>query len=191
MTLLQKAHRKPVFTALLALAALASPMAMAADYVQLRGGLSFVGKYQGETFVGLFPGFSTKMRFDPANLAAATLDVSIPLATADSDNSERDSTLKGADFFNVARFASARYTATGFTRLEDGRYRTDGSLQLRGISKPVSLTFSLSEGDNPVLVGQAVVKRLDFGVGGGDWADVSIIPDEVDIATRVTFSAVL
>jgi polyisoprenoid-binding protein YceI len=169
------------------IAGLQAAPAQAADYVQQRGGLSFVGKYQGETFTGLFPGFSTRLQFDPANPAAAKLDVDIPLATADTRNGERDTTLKGADFFNVGRFATARYSAHGFTALGGDRYRADGTLQLRGISKPVSLTFSLSSGDNPVLVGQAVVKRLDFDVGGGDWADLSIIPNEIAVATRVTF----
>ena len=169
------------------IAGLQAAPAQAADYVQQRGGLSFVGKYQGETFTGLFPGFSTRLQFDPANPAAAKLDVDIPLAGADTRNGERDSTLKGADFFNVGRFATARYSAHGFTALGGDRYRADGTLQLRGISKPVSLTFSLSSGDNPVLVGQAVVKRLDFDVGGGDWADLSIIPNEIAVATRVTF----
>ena len=38
-----------------------------------------------------------------------------------------------------------------------------------------------------MLQGKATVKRLDFGVGGGDWADTKAIPDEVAISTRVVF----
>lgn len=174
-------------SALLAATGLLAAPAHAADYHQVRGGLSFVGKYQGEHFTGLFHGFSTRLQFDPADLAAARLEVDIPLGKADTRNGERDGTLKGVDFFNVARFATARYSAQGFTSLGGDRYQADGSLQLRGITKPVRLTFTLSGGDNPVLVGQAVVKRLDFDVGGGDWADVSLIPNEITVATRVTF----
>ena len=44
--------------------------------------------------------------------------------------------------------------------------------------------------EEPTLAGRAKVSRLDFGVGGGDWADVSIIPDEVAVSTRVTFAPV-
>lgn len=187
MTLSSLSLRALALAGLVGAAALAAPAAVAADYVQARGGLSFVGNYQGETFTGVFPGFSTRLQFDPAAPQAARLEVDIPLAAADTRNSERDSTLKGADFFNVARFASARYSAQGFTALGDDRYRADGTLELRGIRKPVALTFTLSGGNNPVLVGQAVVKRLDFGIGGGDWADVSIIPNEIAVATRVTF----
>ena len=171
-----------------ALAAFAAPAA-AADYVQSSGALSFASEYQGETFVGLFPDFSTTLSFDPAAPQDAKLDVTIPLATADTKNGDRDSTLKTADFFNVARFATARYTANGFRSVGDNRYVADGTLELRGVKKPVSLAITWTPGDRPVLSDKATVKRLDFGVGAGDWGDVSIIPNDVAVSTRVTFRA--
>ena len=154
----------------LAAALAAAAPAAAADYVQSSGALSFASEYQGETFVGLFPGFSTTLSFDPAAPQDAKLDVTIPLATADTKNGDRDSTLQGADFFNVARFATARYTASGFRSLGGDSYAADGILELRGLKKPVTLTFTWTPGAQPVLSGKATVKRLDFGVGAGDWA---------------------
>lgn len=179
--------RNHVLAAALAAAFSAAAPATAADYVQASGALSFASEYQGETFTGLFPDFSTTLSFDPASPQDAKLDVTIPLASADTKNGERDGTLQTADFFNVARFAQARYTASGFRSLGDNRYAADGTLELRGVKKPVTLTLTWAPGERPVLSGKATVKRLDFGVGGGDWADVSIIPDNVAISTRVTF----
>ncbi|GAE50443.1 hypothetical protein XPU_1975 [Xanthomonas arboricola pv. pruni str. MAFF 311562] len=40
-----------------------------------------------------------------------------------------------------------------------------------------------------MLAGKALVKRLDFGVGGGDWADTKTIPNETAISTKVVFKA--
>ncbi len=178
--------RNRILPLALAAAFVAAPAA-AADYVQSSGALSFASKYQGETFTGLFPDFRTTLSFDPAAPQDAKLDVTIPLASADTGNSDRDSTLKAADFFNVAGFATARYTASGFRSLGDNRYAADGTLELRGVKKPVTLTFTWSDGERPVLSGRARVKRLDFGVGAGDWGDLSIIPDDVAVSTRVTF----
>lgn len=169
-----------------ALATFAAPAA-ATEYVQSSGALSFASAYQGETFTGLFPDFSTTLSFDPAAPQDARLEVTIPLATADTKSGDRDGTLKTADFFDVARFATARYTATGFRALGDDRYVADGTLELRGVRKPVALSFTWTPGERPVLAGRATVKRLDFGVGAGDWGDVSIIPDEVAISTKVSF----
>lgn len=170
---------------------IATAPAMAADYVQAPGAgstLAFATKYDGEVFTGSFPGFSTRISFDPANPAAGTLDVTIPLAGAKTGNGDRDSTLQTADFFNVAKFATARYTAKGFTRSGD-KYVANGTLELRGVSKPVTLTFEWKPGPNPVLVGKATVKRLDFGVGQGDWKDTKSIPDETAISTHVKLQA--
>lgn len=168
-------------------AAFAAAPAAAADYVQSSGALSFASEYQGETFVGLFPDFQSTLSFDPAAPQDAKLDVTIQLASADTKNGDRDGTLKTAAFFDVASFATARYTAEGFRSLGDNRYVADGTLELRGVKKAVPLTITWTPGERPVLAGKATVKRLDFGVGGGDWADLSIIPDEVAVSTKVTF----
>ncbi len=182
--------RTRIAAAALALAAtLAAAPATAADYVQAAGStLVFATQYDGETFTGTFPGFATKLSFDPANLAGASLDVTIPLAGAKTGNDDRDSTLRSSDFFDVAKFAQARYTATKFRSLGGDAYAADGVLDLRGVRKPVTLSFTWTPGKAPVLAGKATVKRMDFGVGGGDWADTSLIPDAVAISTRVVFA---
>lgn len=167
--------------------AIAAP-AQAADYVQSSGALTFASQYQGEVFTGQFPGFRTTLSFDPAAPKNAKLDVLIPLAGVSTKNAERDTTLQTPDFFSVGKFAQARYTATGFRSLGGNRYAADGTLSLRGVSKPATLTFTWTPGDKPVLAGQATVRRLDFGVGGGDWTDTSIIPNAVAISTRVIFA---
>lgn len=163
--------------------------AHAADYVQAPGStLTFATSYQGEVFTGRFPAFATRLSFDPAKLAASRLDVTIPLAGASTGDGERDSTLRAVDFFNVAKFPQARFVATRFRALGANRYAADGTLTLRGVSRPVTLAFTWTAGAAPVLAGRATVKRLDFGVGAGDWADTSIIPDEVAVSTKVVFS---
>jgi len=171
-------------------AMLATAPALAADYVQAAGStLAFASRYDSELFTGRFADFDTKLSFDPASPETGKLDVRIGLASADTGNADRDSTLKAADFFDVGKFAQARYRAEGFRKLDDGRYAADGTLELRGVSKPVTLVFTWTGGKQPVLQGKATVKRLDFGVGGGDWSDTKAIPDEVAISTKVLLNA--
>lgn len=176
---------------LLSVLLLGTMPAFAADYVQAPGSaLTFAGSYQGEVFTGRFPGFATKFSFDPAQLAASKLDVTIPLATASTGNSDYDGEMRGSAFFHSAKFPQARYTATRFRALGGNRYAADGTLSLRGVSKPVTLTFTWAPGAKPVLTGKAVVKRLDFGVGEGDWADTGLIPNDIAVGTKVIFTPV-
>ena len=157
---------------------LATAPVLAADYAQAPGAgsiLVFATKYDGEVFTGSFPGFATKLSFDPANPAAGSLDVVIPLAGAKSGNSDRDSTLQGADFFNVGKFATARYTAKGFRAVGNDQFAADGTLELRGVSKPVTLTItSMNCGPNPFNKKETCgfdatgsINRTDFGVTYG------------------------
>jgi polyisoprenoid-binding protein YceI len=178
----------PLLTAAALVATMAAVPAYAADYVQAAGSsLVFASKYDGEVFTGKFGNFTTTLSFDPAKLATSKLDVLIPLAGVSTGNGDRDSTLAGADFFNVGKFAQARYTATKFRSLGGNQYAADGNLSLRGVSKPVTLTFTWTPGAQPVLSGKATVKRLDFGVGSGDWTDTKTIPNEVAVSTKVVF----
>ena len=177
----------PRSLAIALLLSLALPAA-AADYVQASGSsLAFAGKYQGDVFTGRFPGFSTRLRFDPAQLANASLDVTIPLATSTTGNADYDENLRGADFFDAAKFPQAHYTATHFRSLGGNQYAADGTLSLHGASKPVTLTFTWTPGAQPVLTGKATVKRLDFGIGSGDFADTGLIPDGIAVSTKVVF----
>lgn len=170
---------------------LAAAPALATDYVQAPGStLAFATQYESEVFSGHFGQFTTSLSFDPQRLDEATLDVVIPLASASTANPDRDEVLLGPDFFDVQALPQARYTATVFRALDDGRFVADGELSLRGVSQPVTLTFSWTDGATPVLSGTATVQRLDFNIGGGDWADLSLIPNPVAVSTRVNLRPV-
>src|SRR5262245_13682153 len=166
----------PFKSTLLVAALLAAPAAFAADYTQAPGSsLTFASTYEGEVFTGRFPGFVTTLSFDPAQLATARLDVTIPLGTASTGNSDYDGEMRGSEFFNAARFPQARYTATKFRALGGNQFAADGTLSLRGVSKPVTLTFTWTPGARPTLAGKATVKRLDFGIGAGEWSDTDLL----------------
>lgn len=168
-----------------ALAVLSSPV-VAADYVQAPGSsLTFATRYQGAVFTGRFPAFTTRLSFDPAAPATSRLDVTIAMAGAATGDEERDSTLRSRDFFDITKFPQARFVATRFRALGGNRWAADGQLTLRGVSKPVTLAFTWSPGPRPVLEGRATLRRLDFGVGSGEWVDTSLIPNEVAVSTRV------
>lgn len=178
-------------TPLIVAALCAGMPAVAADYVQAPGSaLTFATRYQGEVFSGGFAKFRTRLSFDPQQLDTSRLDVLIAPASASTANQDRDETLQGADFFASSGFPQARYQATGFRHLGGNDYAADGTLSLRGVSQPVTLTFTWTPGAQPVLTGRATVRRLDFSIGGGDWADPELIPNEVAISTRVVFKPV-
>lgn len=176
------AHTIPMFL-LLALAGVAD----ASDWTVQAGAsaLRFTGSMQGERFEGGFDRFQAEIRFDPADLAGARFEVTVDLASADTDNEERDETLLGPDFFNVERSPQAHYSASRF-RADGGGFLAEGSLTLNGKTQPVPLAFRWTPGDGgAVLEGSATLDRLAFDVGAGDWADPDMIGREVEVRTRL------
>lgn len=160
--------------------------AQGADYVALpESTLGFSASFQGESFDGKFARFTPQIRFDPAKLASSRFDVRIQLASANTRNDERDQMLRSSEFFDIAAQPEARFIATRFRALGGNRYAADGTLTLHGISKPVALNFTWTAGAKAVLSGEASLKRLDFGVGTGDWADTELLPNEVKVRTRL------
>lgn len=144
--------------------------------------LTFVGEQAGAQFEGAFDKFSADIRFDPKDLAGSRFDVKIDTASVNTKDSERDETLRGADLFDVKRFAGAHYVADKFTDKGGNKYSATGKLTLRDVTKdvPIEFTFQSKEG-GAWLKGTAKIKRLDFGVGQGEWKDTATVGNDVQV----------
>ncbi|MCP1373491.1 YceI family protein [Dyella lutea] len=177
--------------ALVFLALTLPALASATDYtVQPAGStLAFHGSFQGAGFDGHFEKFDAAIAYDPAHLDASTFDVTVDLATARTGDSDRDGALPGSDFFDVAKFPKAHFVTTAFHQ-NGGTVTADGTLTLRGVTKPVSLTVNFApSGKAATLDVKGTVKRLDFGVGGGDYADTSVIANDVTVTAHLNLVA--
>lgn len=136
--------------------------------------LTFKGSYQGDAFKGSFKKFEATIAYDPADLATSRFDVSIDLASANTASSERDDTLQGSDFFATSKFPKAHFVTQSFAKAADGSVSASGTLTIRDQTKPVSLKVTFNtDGNAATLDVDTVLKRSDFGLGGGsDWADL-------------------
>lgn len=137
--------------------------------------LGFKASYQGDGFNGSFKHFEANISFDAADLALAKFDVTVDLASADTGSSERDDTLKGSDFFAVARFPQAHFATESFAKAADGSISANGKLTIRDKTAPVTLKVRFVEsGGGATLDVDTVLKRADYGLGAGsDWVDIS------------------
>ena len=150
--------------------------------------LRFEGAAQGETFVGEFKRFSARIEFDPDALAATRFEVEIDLASADSQNAERDELLRDSEFFDVGSQPSARFVAEGAEATADG-FLSGGTLTLKGHSRAVNFRFTFTPGESAAtLDGEAILDRTDFAVGSGEWEDADTIDHRVKVITTLTLT---
>ncbi|MEM9985192.1 MAG: YceI family protein [Bacteroidota bacterium] len=74
---------------------------------------------------------------------------------------------KKKDYFYVKKFPTAKVVIDGATRQADGSYTTEAMLTLKKKTKPVTLTFSISEEAPYQVKGEGLIIRQDFGFTGG------------------------
>ena len=144
--------------------------------------LVFVGTQAGAPFEGAFEKFTADIKFDPQDLASSRFDVKIDLASVNSRDGERDDTIKSPDLFDVKRWPMGHYVAEKFTAGVAGKFSATGKLTLRDVTRDVPIEFTFENKDGGAwLKGSASLKRLDFGVGQGDWKDTATVANEVKI----------
>lgn len=165
--------------------AAAAPASYTADPGASR--LEFVGIQAGAEFKGVFHKFTAAIDFAPDALTNAHFDVQIELSSLDSMDNDRDSTMRGADIFDVAHYPTAHYVTRSFAKTAAG-YTALGALTLHGVTRDVPIDFRFTgTSAGARLEGTATLKRLDFGVGQGDWKSTESVAD----AVKVVFSLVL
>ena len=151
--------------------------------------LGFSAVFQGASFDGHFTQWNAAISYDQADLAASKFEVEVTLASVETGDSDRDSALPGKAFFDVAQFPVAHFVTTGFRR-QGEQVIADGDLTLRGATKPVSLDVTVKPTTSGATLDVAgTVKRLDFGVGSGDYADTSVIGADVKIRAHLELVA--
>ena len=153
---------------------------------QAKSTLEFLFVQAGAQNKGKLTRFPVTLDFSPDNPATSKLDVVVETASLDTGDKERDDTLKGADLLSVAKFPQARFTSTQITKTASG-YDAVGKLTLHGVSRDIHVPFSFRTADEQgkpaaYLLGKTTIKRLDFGVGQGDWKSTEWVGNDVSVS---------
>lgn len=151
--------------------------------------LTFAGAYMGEAFDGRFERFDPVIRFDPAALENARFEVQIDVLSARTGNDEYDSTMHGEEFFDSRNFPQALFVAKTFRDTGDNTFEADGELTLHGKTVRVPFPFKfVVDGNSARLTAWVTLKRLDFDIGVGDWADTDLVANEVKVGVDLPLS---
>jgi cytochrome b561/polyisoprenoid-binding protein YceI len=146
------------------------------------GQLGFVASWSGSAINGRFKSWNGDVTFSPDDLKNSRIRVTVDLISADTDDGERDGSLKGPDFFNTAVSPQATFTSSSISKAGGDSYRAAGTLSLRGKSQPVTLNFTLKfAGDDVTVSGGTSLDRTKFGVGQGQWAATDQIAAKVAV----------
>ena len=179
--------------ALLALSAAAlsfSGSAMAQQkLIPAQSEISFAVKQMGVPLDGHFKKFDAQISFDTAKPAAAKIAFTIDSGSATLGAPESDAELPKAPWFNVAKFPQATFQSSSVKALGGGKYQVSGKLTIKGNVKDIDVPVTLTQaGAVTTAVGQFAIKRLTYKIGEGEWADTSMVADDVTVKFKLALS---
>lgn len=179
---------KPLMIAALAFALVGT--ASAAEYSQIvpeKSALSFTYKQMNVPMEGSFKRFKGQLSFDPAQPASASAQFDIDLASIDVGSPEGNDEVGGKLWFNTKAYPSARFVSSAIKPLGNNRFEVLGKMSIKGKTLDVSTPATFrQDGANGVFEGGFVLKRADYAIGEGVWADFGTVANEVQIKFRLT-----
>lgn len=174
----------------MALALLTAGPAFAAQHWKVdsaKSKLGFTVSWGGQPFNGVFRSWTADIDFDPADIAHARAVVTVNIASESSGDAETDDGVKGEQGLAASQFPTAVFRATNFSRRSGNAYVAQGTLSLKGISRPITLPFNLTiAGNRAHMIGKAQVIRTDFHVGAGEWEKPEPVAHDVTVNVDLT-----
>ncbi len=144
--------------------------------------VGFSAEQQGAKFNGKFNEFSATIEFDPASPADGSITGTVRTETVDTRDYDRDGSLMEPDWFDVDNHPESTFVSESIEALDDGSFVAHGNLTLKGVTKPMDLSFTFEEaGDTAAFNGTMKIDRFNFNVGQG-WNDTYMVGKDVEVA---------
>ncbi len=167
--------RHPFRTALAVLALAALP-ALAQDTYKIdpvHSEVSFKIRHLLAKTSGRFTKFGGTIKVDTADLSKSSVDVTIEVASLNTDNEARDKHLKTAEFFDLEKFPTITFKSSSVKEVAKGKLEVTGDFTLHGVTKKITFPIT-NAGTQPgmqpgsvvagFIDGAVTINRNDFGI---------------------------
>lgn len=175
------------------LAAAGAPQAQAAEpqsLVAAKSEVTFVARQLGVPLDGRFKVFGAQTAFDPKSPQTSKIAITIDLGSVVL-NPDAEAELVKPEWFNTAKFPKASFQSSTIKALGAGRFEVTGKLAIKGNARDLVVPVQLTQaGGLSTATGSFAIKRLDFKVGDGDWADTSVVANDVQVKFKLVLQGV-
>lgn len=146
------------------------------------------------TVKGRFADVAGTLTGGESDLEHASIELTIPAASIDTREPQRDAHLRSADFFEVETYPEIRFRSTRIARPGDGALVVDGNLTIRDVTKPVTVAVQpggrARDTQGVERVGYsatAKINRRDFGLNWNQLLETGgvLVGDEVTILVEL------
>ncbi|HEY2977150.1 MAG TPA: YceI family protein [Burkholderiaceae bacterium] len=151
----------------------------------------FVSKQMGVPVEGKFKKFDAQIALDPKNPATGKVALNIDIGSATLGVPESDAELPKAPWFNAAKFPQASFQSTAIKGLGAGKFEVAGKLSIKGSTQDLVVPVTLTQTNGTsTATGAFTIKRLDFKIGEGEWADTSMVANDVQVKFKLALNGI-
>jgi polyisoprenoid-binding protein YceI len=186
-------QRRWIAPALLALAGAAAVVAadVAANQTLIanQSEIVYLISTMGSEVEGGFGRFEAQIDLDPARLQTSSVSFAVDASSVTFPSADVQKELVKPDWLDAARYPKAEFRSSRIQKMGDGRFEIAGTLTIKGHAHEVAFPTSLTRsGATTFANGTLTIKRLDYGVGLGEWGDTSLVEDAVRIRFKIAIS---
>ena len=153
--------------------------------------IRFTTRQMGVPVEGRFGRFGARIALDPKQPQSGSVALTIDTASAQFGSPELDTEVPKPTWLSAAKFPQATFESSAIRAAGAGRFEVSGHLSIKGsvhdVVVPVQLTPS---GAGTVASGSFVVRRLDFKVGEDEWADTSLLANDVTVRFKLLLTGI-
>jgi polyisoprenoid-binding protein YceI len=148
--------------------------------------IAFTTRQMGVPVEGRFGRFTAQIALDPERPETGTVSFSIDTGSARFGSAELDAEVPKPTWLHAALFPQASFASTSIKAAGPGRFEVSGRLSIKGATKDLSVPVQLRQAaGTSTASGSFSIKRLDFKVGDGEWADTSLLANEVQVRFKL------
>jgi polyisoprenoid-binding protein YceI len=156
--------------------------------------ITFTVRHLVSKVSGSFNAFEGSLQFDDKFPEASKVTMEIKTESIDTNNSQRDDHLRSPDFLNSKRHPNALFKSSKVVSLGKGQFVIEGSLTLRGQTRPVNLAVEylgtakdLQGNNRGGFVARTKISRKDFGLSWNKLTDAGnvVVGDEVELLMNI------
>lgn len=173
---------------LLSLPVMAQAGPAPAQLLPAQSELNFTSRQMGVPVDGRFKHFDVSLNFDPRKPEVGRIGLTIDLASVSLGGPEVEAELAKAAWFDSKKQAQASFQSSAIKAVGAGRFDVSGRLTIKGQTRDIVVPITLAQaGAVSTASGSFVIKRLEFKIGEGEWSDISVVANEVQVKFKLAF----
>lgn len=155
--------------------------------------IAFTTRQMGVPVEGKFGKFTAQIVLDPKKPETGTVAFTIDTGSARFGSAELDAEVPKATWLNVPKFPQASFASSSIKAAGPGKFEVTGKLSIKGAVRDVVVPVQVVQAGSPNAMtstasGSFTIKRLDFKVGEAEWADTSMLANDIQVRFKLVLT---